>query len=71
MATNNEEVAFLEVTVYETGKCVIEMMDNGNLSDFLSKALHKDEQLLALFAETYIKYSEQVNNGLMKPTSIN
>jgi hypothetical protein len=71
MATNNEEVAFLEVTVYETGKCVIEMLDNGNLSDFLSKALHKDEQLLALFAETYIKYSEQVNNGLMKPTSIN
>jgi hypothetical protein len=71
MATNNEEVAFLEVTVYETGKCVIEVMDNGNLSDFLSKALHKDEQLLALFAETYIKYSEQVNNGLMKPTSIN
>jgi hypothetical protein len=71
MATNNEEVAFLEVTVYETGKCMIEMLDNGNLSDFLSKALHKDEQLLALFAETYIKYSEQVNNGLMKPTSIN
>jgi hypothetical protein len=71
MATNNEEVAFLEVTVYETGKCVIEMMDNGNLSDFLSKALHKDEQLLTLFVETYIKYSEQVNNGLMKPTSIN
>jgi hypothetical protein len=71
MATNNEEVAFLEVTVYETGKCVIEMLDNGQLSEYLSKALHKDEQLLALFAETYIKYSEQVNNGLMKPTSIN
>jgi hypothetical protein len=71
MAENIEEVAFLEVTVYETGKCVIEMMDNGQLSDYLSKALHKDEQLLALFAETYIKYSEQVNNGLMKPTSIN
>jgi hypothetical protein len=71
MATNNEEVAFLEVTVYETGKCMIEMLDNGQLSEYLSKALHKDEQLLALFAETYIKYSEQVNNGLMKPTSIN
>ena len=71
MATSNEEVAFLEVTVYETGKCVIELSDNGQLSDYLSKALHKDEQLLALFAETYIKYSEQVNNGLMKPTSIN
>jgi len=71
MATNNEEVAFLEVTVYETGKCVIEMLDNGQLSEYLSKALHKDEQLLTLFAETYIKYSEQVNNGLMKPTSIN
>lgn len=71
MEKNIEEVAFLEVTVYETGKCIIEMMDNGNLSDFLSKALHKDEQLLALFAETYIKYSEQINNGLMKPTSIN
>jgi hypothetical protein len=71
MAENIEEVAFLEVTVYETGKCVIEMMDNGQLSDYLSKALHKDEQLLALFAETYIKYSEQINSGLMKPTSIN
>jgi hypothetical protein len=71
MAENIEEVAFLEVTVYETGKCIIEMMDNGQLSDYLSKALHKDEQLLALFAETYIKYSEQVNNGLMKPTSKN
>lgn len=71
MATNIEEVAFLEVTVYETGKCVIEMMDNGQLSDYLSKALHKDEQLLALFAETYIKYSQQINDGLMKPTSAN
>jgi hypothetical protein len=71
MAENIEEVAFLEVTVYETGKCVIEMMDNGQLSDYLSKALHKDEQLLTLFAETYIKYSEQINSGLMKPTSAN
>ena len=71
MATNIEEVAFLDITIYETGKCVIEMMDNGQLSDYLSKALHKDEQLLALFAETYIKYSEQINSGLMKPTSIN
>jgi len=71
MATNIEEVAFLEVTVYEDGKCIIEMLDNGQLSDYLSKALHKDEQLLTLFVETYIKYSEQINNGLMKPTSIN
>jgi hypothetical protein len=71
MAENIEEVAFLEVTVYETGKCIIEMLDNGQLSDYLSKALHKDEQLLALFAETYIKYSQQINDGLMKPTSIN
>jgi len=71
MATNIEEVAFLEVTVYEDGKCIIEMLDNGQLSDYLSKALHKDEQLLAIFVETYIKYSEQINNGLMKPTSIN
>jgi hypothetical protein len=71
MATNIEEVAFLDITIYETGKCIIELSDNGQLSDYLSKALHKDEQLLALFAETYIKYSEQVNNGLMKPTSIN
>jgi len=71
MAENIEEVAFLEVTVYETGKCIIEMLDNGQLSDYLSKALHKDEQLLALFAETYIKYSEQINSGLMKPTSAN
>jgi hypothetical protein len=71
MATKIKEVAFLDVTVYETGKCIIELSDDGQLSDYLSKALHKDEQLLALFAETYIKYSEQVNNGLMKPTSIN
>ena len=71
MATNIEEVAFLDITIYETGKCIIELSDNGQLSDYLSKALHKDEQLLALFAETYIKYSEQINNGLMKPTSIN
>ena len=71
MATNIEEVAFLDITIYETGKCIIELSDNGQLSDYLSKALHRDEQLLALFAETYIKYSEQVNNGLMKPTSIN
>jgi len=71
MATKIKEVAFLDVTVYETGKCIIELSDDGQLSEYLSKALHKDEQLLALFAETYIKYSEQVNNGLMKPTSIN
>lgn len=71
MATNIEEVAFLDITIYETGKCIIELSDNGQLSEYLSKALHKDEQLLALFAETYIKYSEQVNSGLMKPTSIN
>ncbi len=71
MATKIKEVAFLDVTIYETGKCIIEMSDDGQLSEYLSKALHKDEQLLALFAETYIKYSEQVNNGLMKPTSIN
>jgi hypothetical protein len=71
MATKIKEVAFLDVTIYETGKCIIELSDDGQLSDYLSKALHKDEQLLSLFAETYIKYSEQVNNGLMKPTSIN
>jgi hypothetical protein len=71
MATKIKEVAFLDVTIYETGKCIIELSDDGQLSDYLSKALHKDEQLLALFAETYIKYSEQVNSGLMKPTSIN
>ena len=71
MATNTEEVAFLEVTIYESGKCIIEMADNGQLSDYLSKALHKDEQLLALFVETYIKYSEQINNGLFKPKSLN
>ena len=71
MATNTEEVAFLEVIIYESGKCIIEMADNGQLSDYLSKALHKDEQLLALFVETYIKYSEQINNGLFKPKSLN
>lgn len=71
METNTKEKAFLEVTLYEDGKCVIELYDNGQLSDYLSRALHKDEQLLALFAETYIKYSEQVNNGLFKPKSIN
>lgn len=71
MATNTEEVAFLEVTIYESGKCIIELADNGQLSDYLSKALHKDDNLLALFAETYIKYSEQVNNGSFKPKSIN
>lgn len=71
MATNIEEVAFLEVTIYEDGKCIVELMDNGQMSDYLSKALHKDEQLLALFAETYIKYSQQINNGLFKPKSLN
>lgn len=71
MATNIEEVAFLEVTIYESGKCVIEMADNGQLSDYISKALHKDEQLLGLFAEIYLKYLEQVNNGSSKPTPIN
>jgi len=71
METNTEESAFLEVTVYSSGKCIIEMFDNGQLSDYLSKALHKDEQLLTLFAETYIKYSEQINNGLFKPKSLN
>lgn len=71
MATKIKEVAFLDVTVYETGKCIIELSDDGQLSDYLSKALHKDEQLLALFAETYIKYSQQINDGLMKPTSAN
>ncbi len=71
MAENIKEVAFLDVTIYETGKCIIELSDDGQLSDYLSKALHKDEQLLALFAETYIKYSEQINSGLMKPTSAN
>jgi hypothetical protein len=71
MAENIKEVAFLDVTIYETGKCIIELSDDGQLSDYLSKALHKDEQLLALFAETYIKYSQQINDGLMKPTSAN
>jgi hypothetical protein len=71
MATKIKEVAFLDVTIYETGKCIIELSDDGQLSDYLSKALHKDEQLLALFAETYIKYSQQINDGLMKPTSAN
>lgn len=66
-----EEVSFLEVTIYEDGKCIIELLDNGQMSDYLSKALHKDEQLLTLFAETYIKYSEQINNGLFKPKSLN
>ena len=71
MATNTEEVAFLEVTIYETGKCIIEMSDNGQLSNYLSKALHKDDQLLTLFAETYIKYMEYINDGAKPPKNLN
>lgn len=65
MATNTNEVAFLDVTIYESGKCIIEISDNGELSKVIAKAMVQDDNLLGILAEAYIIYQEKI--GIKKP----
>jgi hypothetical protein len=58
--TNIKEIAFLEVTLYEDGKCFIEIADNGQLSKNIAMAMVKDDNLLGILAEAYIIYQDKM-----------
>lgn len=57
---STKEVAYLDVTVHEDGKCFIEIADNGELAKIIAKAMVKDDNLLGLLAEAYIIYQEKI-----------
>lgn len=58
--TGTKEVAFLDVTIYESGKCFIEIADNGELAKTIALAMVKDDNLLGLLAEAYIIYQDKM-----------
>ena len=60
---NTKEVAYLDVTVHEDGKCFIEIADNGELAKIIAKAMVKDDNLLGLLAEAYILYQDKIGMG--------
>lgn len=57
---STKEVAYLDVTIHEDGKCFIEIADNGELAKIIAKAMVKDDNLLGLLAEAYIIYQEKI-----------
>jgi hypothetical protein len=57
---NTKEVAYLDVTVHEDGKCFIEIADNGELAKIIAKAMVQDDNLLGLLAEAYIIYQDKM-----------
>lgn len=63
METNTEEVAYLDVTIYKDGKCIVEIDDNGQLAKVIATAMVQDDNLLALLAEAYIIYQEKIGIG--------
>lgn len=60
---NTKDVAYLDVTVRDDGKCFIEIMDNGELAKIIAKAMVQDDNLLGLLAEAYILYQEKIGTG--------
>lgn len=67
METNIEEVAFLDVSIDETGRCVIELSDNGKLANCLAESMIQDDSILTLMLETYISYQLKLNTDNLKP----
>ena len=61
--TDTKEVAYLDVTVHEDGKCFIEIADNGELAKIIAKAMVQDDNLLGLLAEAYIIYQEKIGSS--------
>lgn len=58
-----EEVAFFDVSVYEDKTATIEMLDNGKLSEYISDAMIKDDNILSVILEVFIKYQYKIENN--------
>lgn len=61
MENELEEIAFLDVTVYADRTAKIEILGGGKLSDCISDAMIKDDTILELILESYIKYQYKIN----------
>lgn len=60
---DTKDVAYLDITVREDGKCFIEIADNGELAKIIAKAMVQDDNLLGLLAEAYILYQDRIGMG--------
>lgn len=70
---DNNEVAFMDVTIYDDGKCYIEVSDNGHLAKNIAMAMIKDDTVLSILAEAYIIYQEKIGqlNTITKNKIVN
>lgn len=66
-----EEVAYLDVTIYEDNTAKIEMMDNGKLSDYISDGMIKDDSILSLMMEVFIKYQYKTSEQFLNSRKTN
>lgn len=66
-----EEVAYLDVTIYEDSTAKIEMMDNGKLSDYISDGMIKDDSILSLMMEVFIKYQYKTSEQFLNSRKTN
>ena len=59
---DDEEIAFLDVRMFKSGKCVIELQNNTKLSKLVAAAIIQDDELFDFFANILMNYQLGVNN---------
>lgn len=66
MMMNNEEeeqTAYLDITLFKDGECVIELSDNGKLANLVAEGIINDDKLFAFFANVLMNYQLKLSSG--------
>jgi hypothetical protein len=60
---DDEEVAYLDVRLYKDGECIIELLDNGKLSNLLAEGIINDDKLFNFFANVLMNYQLKLSKN--------
>lgn len=59
---NDDEVAYLDIRLFEDGECVIELSDNGKLAKLIAEGIINDDKLFAFFANVLMNYQLKLSS---------
>jgi hypothetical protein len=65
-SNNNEddqEAAYLDIRLYDDGECIIELLDNGKLSNLLAEGIINDDKLFNFFANVLMNYQLKLSKN--------
>jgi len=60
---NDDEVAYLDITLFKDGECVIELSDNGALAKLIAEGIINDDKLFAFFANVFMNYQLKLSDN--------